>query len=420
METNEPKIVKNKTTPQKSLGAKILRVAAGMELAAFTLLALFVLTWFATLEQTVTGIKPMMDKYFDPAKLFFFPEIGRPFHEGVVEPITVWFPMMSGFWLCVIFTLNLILGGLIRFKKTPKKIGILLTHFSIVFLMLGAGVTHFSERRGALQVYEGEVSDAAQDYHQQDIEISELTEGKVSQVHLVDWEHLSDLGEKKGRQRLFRLADLPFDLKVTRFVENAQVLPAKFSPPTGKEKVLDGFWLRKLPGQKETEANLAGCELEILDKNGKKLGETILAVRALEPATIMVEGRPYLLNIRKKLWHLPFKVQLDEFRVERDPGTMRAAAFESDVTRIAGTESEEVLIEMNEPMRREGWTFYQANWGPQDEAEPEEYYSVLEVVHNPSDQWPLYALGISILGLLIHFGLQLYLFISKPRKRAQV
>jgi len=409
-----------KPKAEKSTGQRIIEGLAGLQLATFCLLSLFVLTWFATLEQTVTGLHPMMEKYFNPSKLFFFPEIGKPFQEGSPQPITVWFPMISGFWLCVVFTINLTLGGIIRLKKSPQKIGILLSHFSIVFMMIAAGVTHFTEKRGALQVYEGEVSNAAEDYHQQDIEVSEVVDGKVTTVHLVDWEHLKDLSAKKGSQRLFRFASLPFDLKITRFVKNGQVLPAKFSPPTGGEKIVDGFWLRQLPTQKQTEANLGGCEVSILDENGTEVGQTILAVRSFEPATIEVAGNSYLLRMRKKLWPLPFKVQLDEFRVERDPGTMRAAAFESDVTRITGEEKEEVLIQMNEPMRREGWTFYQANWGPQDDPDSKELYSVLEVVQNPSDQWPLYSLVISIAGLCVHFGLKLFLFIAKPRKSVKV
>ena len=133
--------------------------------------------------------------------------------------------------------------------------------------------------------------------------------------------------------------------------------------------------------------------------------ELLLASRSLAPATITVEGKPYLLRLRKKLWPLPFAVQLDDFRVERDPGTNRAAAYESDVTKIEGDDKEEVLIEMNEPMRREGWTFFQANWGPQDQANPAEYYSVFEVVRNPADHWPLYSLLIAMAGLSWPFPL---------------
>ena len=397
---------------------KVIKFLSSMQLATFLLLGLFVLTWFATLEQTVNGLKPMMDKYFNWKELFFFPEIGKPMQEdGALVPIKVYFPMLSGFWLCVLFTINLTLGGLIRFRKSPQKIGILMSHFSIVFLMVAAGVTQLMEKRGALQIYEGSASDAAQDYHHEVIEVSELADGKVTKVHLVDWEYLKGL--RKGGERTFHMTDLPFDLKVNKLYENAQVSPAQFVPPTAGEKVLDGFYLKKLARQKETEAHMAGAEVSVLTKDGKSLKELLLATRSLAPATVTVDGRPYLLRLRKKLWPLPFAVQLDDFRVERDPGTNRAAAYESDVTRLEDSDTEEeVLIQMNEPMRRDGWTFFQANWGPQDQVDPDVYYSVFEVVRNPADHWPLYSLIISMVGLIGHFLYKLISFLKKPRKVA--
>lgn len=419
-----------KSKQQPGLLGKVVNFLASMQLATFLLLALFVLTWFATLEQTVHGLKPMMDKYFNWKALFFFPEIGKPWQQdGVLVPIKIYFPMLSGFWLCVLFTVNLALGGLIRFRKSPQKIGILLSHFSIVFLMVAAGVTKFTEKRGALQIYEGRMSDAAQDYHEEVIEISELVDGKVVKVHLVDWKYLKDMRQDERKiarlfksaavkERHFHLTDLPFDLKVSNLLENAQVSPARFVPPTQGERVIDDFYLKKLPRQKETEAHMSGAEVSVLTKEGESLQELLLASRSLKPATVTVDGRPYLLRLRKKLWPLPFGVQLDDFRVERDPGTRRAATYESDVTRLDGGEREEVLIQMNEPMRRKGWTFFQANWGPQDVENPVQHYSVFEVVRNPADHWPLYSLILSMAGLIGHFLYKLILFLIKTHKVA--
>ena len=428
MENTATETALGQAKKKKGILVRVVDFLAGMQLATLLLLALFLLTWFATLEQTVSGLRPMMDKYFNWKELFFFPEIGKPMQEdGVLIPITIYFPMLSGFWLCVLFTLNLTLGGLIRFRKSPQKIGILLSHFSIVFLMVAAGVTKFTEKRGALQIYEGQSSDAAHDYHEEVIEISELAEGEVTKVHVIDWKFLKDMRPKKKSlfsflegepvsRRRFHLVNLPFDLEVSNFVENAQVNPSRFIPQTQGERALDNFYLKQLPLVKETEAHTSGAEVAVLTKDGENLRELILATRSLKPATITVDGRPFLLRLRKKLWPLPFEVQLDDFRVERDPGTRRAASFESDITRLFNSESEEVLIEMNEPMRREGWTFFQASWGPQDVEKPEEYYSVFEVVQNPADHWPLASLLIAMFGLLGHFIYKLISFLSKSRK----
>ncbi|MDP0490286.1 MAG: cytochrome c biogenesis protein ResB [Verrucomicrobiota bacterium JB023] len=407
-----------KTARRKSPALAVFDFLASLKLATVLLLLLFVLTWLATLEQTVNGLRPMMLKYFNWKELFFFPEIGRPFNNtGEEQKVTVFFPMISGFWLCALFTLNLTLGGLVRIRKTARVVPVIVSHFSIVFLMVAAGVTHFMEERGALMVYEGETSNVAQDYHEQVIEVSEFANGAVSKVHLIEGKPLTSL--KPDETRIFKMANLPFDLKVSNFIENAQPMPAMMQPPTQGQEVVDRFWLRDSGPMKETELHQAGCFVEVLSKEGQPVGEKIiLASRSNYPATVSYEGRPYLINLRKKLWVLPFAVQLDEFRVERDPGTNRPATFESDVTRLDGGTREEVHIKMNEPMRREGYTFFQTNWGPQDEENPDRYYSVLEVVKNPADHWPLASLIVVMAGLCWQFGASLFRFMSKSKKEA--
>ncbi len=115
---------------------------------------------------------------------------------------------------------------------------------------------------------------------------------------------------------------------------------------------------------------------------------------------------------------MPFDIQLDKFTHEFHPGTMRPRKFESEIRRLEGGAEEPVLIRMNHPMRHEGYTFFQTNWGPQDGRRHDQYYSVFEVVKNPADHWPLYALIISGTGLLIHFCMKLAGFsAAQSRKR---
>ncbi len=131
------------------------------------------------------------------------------------------------------------------------------------------------------------------------------------------------------------------------------------------------------------------------------------------PVTIKFEDKVFALNLRKALWKMPFKVQLDKFTHEFHPGTRRPRVFKSNITRLEGDAGTEKLIEMNHPMRYEGFTFFQASWGPQDDPAATQFYSVFEVVKNPADQWPLVSLIITGVGLLVHFVYKLVLFIVK-------
>jgi hypothetical protein len=63
---------------------------------------------------------------------------------------------------------------------------------------------------------------------------------------------------------------------------------------------------------------------------------------------------------------------------------------------------------MNEPMRYEGYTFFQASYGPKDAKPTDDMYTVLEVVKNPSDKWPEYSLYIVAVGMLITFLTKLF------------
>ena len=56
---------------------------------------------------------------------------------------------------------------------------------------------------------------------------------------------------------------------------------------------------------------------------------------------------------------------------------------------------------MNQPLRYEGLTFYQASYGEAGRL------SILQVVRNPGWLLPYISCGLAALGLLLHFGLKL-------------
>ena len=68
---------------------------------------------------------------------------------------------------------------------------------------------------------------------------------------------------------------------------------------------------------------------------------------------------------------------------------------------------------MNQPLRSDGFTVYQSNWGPQGAAPGARLFSGFSVVTNPSDQWPLWATIVIGLGLLIHFTIVLVRYLIR-------
>jgi cytochrome c biogenesis protein ResB len=116
---------------------------------------------------------------------------------------------------------------------------------------------------------------------------------------------------------------------------------------------------------------------------------------------------------------MPFTVKLDKFTADFHPGTMRPAKFVSEVTRLENGGEAKVTIQMNEPMRYEGLTFFQASYGPPGAGPGEKMYSVFEIVKNPADKWPEYSLWIVSAGMLLTFIIKLGSFLGANSRKSR-
>jgi hypothetical protein len=371
---------------------RIVDFLSGFGLATILLLLLALLTWFATLEQIDNGLHQTLRKYFHWKALWLNPEI-----KGRMVPL----PLPGGYWVCALLFVNLTLGGVVRIRKGWKHVGNLISHLGILMLLVAGGVAHHASERGNMPVREGEQNDAAEDYFEYVIEIAEILDGKPNSVRVIRGKHIDDLHD--GRQRLIRLPGLPFDLEVASFITNALPVSVRERAPSRSELVCDGYYLMERPEEVNAEANAAACYARIVRRDGSKDAPFILAGASFHPFTVRDGERMFTIDMRKRLWPMPFTVRLDQFTAEFHPGTMKPAKFVSRVTRIHDHNEVGVTIQMNEPMRHEGLTFYQASYGPPGAGPGQELYSVFEVVKNPADQWPAYSLYIVSFGMLITF-----------------
>ena len=389
MENNEqqPKLGK-----RRSLLGKIYDFLSGFHLATATLLLLLVLTWLATLEQIDHGLYPTLNKYFSWKSVFFVPEL-----NGKKLPLI----LPGGYYVSALLLLNMILGGIVRIKKGPKQIGNLISHFGIVFMLLGGGVAHHFSERGNMAVGEGETSDTAEDYFEYVIEVAEVKDGKHEEIHVVRGKYLTDL--TGGKSRIFDFEGIPFALEVSGYLKNAQPVSALERAPAEGERVTDDYYLAEKPSDVTTERNLAGAYARVIFEDGKKSEPFILAGASFYPFTVRDGDRLFTVDMRKRLWPMPFEVKLDTFKADFHPGTSRPAKFVSDISRLENGQSSEVTIQMNEPMRYEGFTFFQASYGPPGAGPGDRMYSVFEVVKNPADKWPEYSLYVVAFGMLVTF-----------------
>lgn len=387
METETPTPAKN-----RSAISKVYDVLSGFHVATVTLLLLLVLTWLATLEQIDSGLYPTLNKYFSWKSPWLIPEI-----NGKKVPII----LPGGYYVSALLLVNMTLGGIIRIRKGWRQAGNLISHFGIVFMLVAGGVAHHFSERGNMAIYEGETSNVAEDFHEYVVEVAEEKEGGPEKVHVIRGQFLVPL--TAGKPRIFRFPEVPFSLEISGYLSNCQPESKLINAPSNRELVADDYYLRELEGNVQTERNVAGCYVRVVNSDGSKSDPFILWGGQFHPFTVTNDGRNFAIDMRKRLWSMPFDVKLDKFTANFHPGTSRPAKFISDVRRVENGREAEVRIQMNEPMRYEGFTFFQASYGPTGAKPGEEMYSVFEIVKNPADNWPEYSLYVVAFGMLVTF-----------------
>jgi hypothetical protein len=131
----------------------------------------------------------------------------------------------------------------------------------------------------------------------------------------------------------------------------------------------------------------------------------------LGPQEFTHNGRNFSIELRAERFYKPFTMHLIEFRHDRYPGTEIPKDFSSLVRleRADTGEKREVRIYMNNPLRYEGETYYQASFDKDDQG------TVLQVVRNPGWLTPYFACVLVSLGLAIQFLQHLVGFASKRK-----
>ena len=387
---------------------RLFRFFSGFGLAVTCLLLLLILTWLSTLEQPAKGLYEVQKRYYDAEAWYVVPELDwLPKING--KPVSL--PLPGAYLVSAVLFVNLFLGGILRIRKGWKNIGVIISHFSMISLLIAGFVSHHYSKEGIMAVYQGDTSDFAQSYTEYTIEVAEIVNGEKEKPYVLPTEHLKSLGADQSR--VFEIPELGIELNVSGWMRNSARVKVD-KDDAGKDVIeVDGWALQWLKTNPTEELNLAGCHVDVfVEGDQDKTARLVLHGGDPNACTITVDGKIYGLRLMREIWPMPFQVRLDESIGEYYPGTRKPSTFQSDITRIADGSEQAFRIKMNEPMRYGGYTLYQARW----EDSGDRPMSGFAIVKNPSDQWPKYSLYISILGLTIHFGMKLGGFVGKSSK----
>ncbi len=400
--------------PPGSWPRRIYRFFASFKLATVVLVLMTVVTLFGTLGQVEHGLHAAKAKYFHS---FYFVE--------TFKGVPLLFP--GGLLLMLVLFVNMTLGAIVKVKKRWKGAGLLISHFGMLMLLAGGFVTWAFSTDGYMALYPGMTSDRVESYRDWQLEIAPISQEGVGEKA---WIYPSELLDtmRPDEQRVIHAESLPFDVVINGYSKNATPVPTSAPVAAGVAgKEIDGFKLSPQKPSKEAEQNLPGCFIEIRPKDGGPSVEAILWAGSYKfdprekpmPFTFTVGDQLYGALLVKKSWTVPFEVRLDEFVFERHPGITTARNYESRVTRIEEGQPDKPLeIKMNEPMRYAGYTFFQESFGPGGSQPGDEMFSQFAVANNPADQWPLWSLVVTGVGLGVHFLVMLVNFTVRSRQRA--
>jgi len=136
----------------------------------------------------------------------------------------------------------------------------------------------------------------------------------------------------------------------------------------------------------------------------------VILAGALATYAYKVEGRlplwegqqsdaVYLPDGGGQTFQIPFQVRLDAFEMDFYPGTRRPSQFRSRVTVLEGGTEQPAVIEMNKPLHRGGWSFFQSSY----QIDRGREMTILSVAKDPGQPIAFLGYTLLVLGMIVVF-----------------
>jgi len=379
---------------------KLLKPIASLKLTVLIFALSMFLILAGTLAQVHTGIWTVVHQYFQSIVVRIPLQIFIP--KAVQEvPGAIWFP--GGLTLGVAMLINLIAAHTVRFKFRKKRIGIILTHLGVILLLVGEFVTGMLAHEGNMTIREGETVNFVEDIRTSELAVIDQSDPNDDRVVVVPQRFM-----KTGQAVSNGL--IPFQIQIDEWMPNSRLLgpnqpqgDRKGKADTGAASTLAAMPIEQANGVDGGQIVDVPSAYVTLKKGQETFGTYLLSVYLKQPQSVMVDGRPYWIELRFKRTYKPYSLHLVDFKHDLFTGTQMARNYSSEVRLVdkAKNVDRDVLIYMNHPLRFSGETFYQSSFLQGDAG------TVLQVVENPGWLIPYISTSIITLGMLIHFGTKL-------------
>ncbi|MBT5901743.1 MAG: ResB protein required for cytochrome C biosynthesis [Opitutaceae bacterium] len=372
------------------------------------LLALsMVLVFVATLAQVELGIYGVQEKFFRS----FFVLANFP---GSQVPVPV-FP--GGYLVGGFLMINLLAAHFTRFRFAWKKAGIHFTHIGLIVLLVGELAIGLLQEDFSLRLAEGESRSYSESFRSNEVVLIDKSQTDFDDVVSIPESMIANLDSVQNGK-------LPFRVVPRAYYPNANIgmlnsLPegvdsSALAPNSSTQGIGPRLGISPLAvSYNDEERNLPTALVELVGPGGS-IGTWVVSPMLVAPQSFTYEGKEWQIAFRFEREYKPFTVQLKELKHDVYPGSNIPKNFSSLVQVRAndGSEDRESLIWMNNPLRYQGYTFYQYQM---DSANG---FSVLQVVRNPGRALPYIACILMTIGLLWQFLAHLGRFLNRRSSKA--
>jgi len=257
-----------------------------------------------------------------------------------------------------------------KFKmwKKPSKF---LLHFAFVFIVLGAGVTRYVGFEGIMQIREGETVNTM------------ISSDPYLQVKVVD------NGKTYYQEYALGFAAIGDNSFEYDIAFNDKVLNVKYKKYSYQKQGTS------VMGIVSMDATI-GSDSKEFTLRGTKGSRGLVKTQTIGNTEVSIE-------YGSKVMEIPFSIRLNDFQLDRYPGSMSPSSYASEVTVFDKDKEFDYRIFMNTTLHNGNYLFFQSSY------DQDEKGTILSVNNDPG-KWPTY-LGYFMLTL----GLILNLFDKKGR-----
>lgn len=358
---------------------------------AITLTCLFVLLlliFFGTLYQADHGL-------YEAQRIFF----------GYIIWVKGIIPFPGTSTVLWVLSVQLVLLMLFLLPLVWRKFGLWVVHAGLLLLLVGGFITQMMAVESQLTLAEGQTGQTTTSYDLWEV-VAFTSRGDTNLVTA-----FADYDLKPGA--VLRFDEYKASLTVKTYYENAAAFTSMATggvmPYLNASRIAS---MEPRKPEKESPQNAPGVIATLHTEDGQD--DRVILLYGLErnPLAISIGGERVFLQLRRRNYPLDFSITLRDFIRTLHPGTETPKSFESDVTLNHRGTSRDVKIWMNNPLRYEGYTFFQASFSIDQTGE----LSTFAVVTNPGRLLPYISSLMVFGGMLLHFILHFLGYVKRTAR----